>query len=486
MGYGVILVLKKRVSEHYGLGRSQSELDFVDVYINDDMPLYIDPYVFKVRPDIWSVQCNNLIVDFFETVIGAIVNKDQHYARHLLELLSEPKETHLGISTHGYAGKGVSGKQANDLYKKLRVSRAAKSGFLKDLSDCELMIPGIGFDKVSDITTNIIREQLIKYTQDQCHLHNIPMFSVPSGKIWSPTDKRWRSGYYTELPLVDNKPLLLIPKFAVVYKPNLSSKELYDHEILDYIQATELKAMSPLVEVLKNGKRRVTKKSLKELPQYRMTKEFIYTFCNKHPDVMEAYKARKRKKAIRVQDIDSDSEMFVAQELIDELTRIPTGTADATRYHNAMLAILEFLFFPHLVYPQKETEIHDGRKRIDITFHNAATSGFWYDMKVSPQCSSAMMMFECKNYSSDIKNTELDQMAGRFANIRGWFGVILCRHFEDKDLFLKRCQDTARDGRGVIICLDDGDVVKMLECAKTGNRSDIDKILIQKYQEIIS
>ena len=47
----MILVLKKRVSEHYGLGRSQSELDFVDVYINDDMPLYIDPYVFKVRPD---------------------------------------------------------------------------------------------------------------------------------------------------------------------------------------------------------------------------------------------------------------------------------------------------------------------------------------------------------------------------------------------------------------------------------------------------
>lgn len=477
---------KVRFSDFFKLGRSQSELDFVNIYIDDDMPLYVDPFVFKVRPDIWSVECNDLIIDFFETVIRAIVNKDHKYAKHLLELLSEPKETHLGISRNGYAGKGVSGKQASDLFKKLRSSRAAKTGFLKDISDCELMIPGIGFDKVSDITTNIIREKLISYTQEQCKLHDIPMRDFPSGRIWSPTDKRWTNGFYVKLPDVNGKPIILVPKFAVVYKPTLSSKELYDFEIMEFIQSIELKAMSPLVEVLKNGKRRVTKKSIKEQPQYKMTKEFIYDFCNKHPEVMEAYKARKQKSAIKVQDIDADSEAVVAQALIAELQAVPAGTKDASRFHEASLAILEFLFYPHLVFPKKEKEINEGRKRIDITFHNAATEGFWYDMKTSPQYASSMMMFECKNYSCDIKNAELDQMSGRFSNARGWFGIILCRHFDDKQLFIKRCQDTARDGRGIIICLDDADIIEMLRNAENGQRKKTETLLIAKYQEVIS
>ena len=70
-------------------------------------------------------------------------------------------------------------------------SRAVTSGRVTDISDCELMIPGISFDKVSDITTNIIREKLILYTQEQCRLHGIPMKLVPSGKTWSPIEKRW-------------------------------------------------------------------------------------------------------------------------------------------------------------------------------------------------------------------------------------------------------------------------------------------------------
>ncbi len=152
------MIQKKSIlfSEYFGLNKQQAELDFVDIFIDGDKPLYVDPYVFKVRDDAWSVECNNLIVDFFSTVVLAIRNQNTAYARRLLEHLNEPKETHLGVSRSSFSGKGVSGKQAGDLYYRLRNSKAVKTGHLKDLSDCELMIPGIGFDKVSDITTNII------------------------------------------------------------------------------------------------------------------------------------------------------------------------------------------------------------------------------------------------------------------------------------------------------------------------------------------
>ena len=198
-----------RFPDYFKLKKYQAELDFVDVLVDDDTPLFVDPYVFKVRDDTWSVECNNLIVDFFNTVVQSIRNKDYGYAKNLLERLGEPKETHLGMGAGTIAGKGVSGKQAGDLYSKLSSSRAVKTGHLKDLLDCELMIPGIGFDKISDITTNIIREKLIEYTQEQCRLYNISMRETPSGKVWSPIEKHWLNGHYTELPIINGKKLFL-------------------------------------------------------------------------------------------------------------------------------------------------------------------------------------------------------------------------------------------------------------------------------------
>jgi hypothetical protein len=38
---------------------------------------------------------------------------------------------------------------------------------IRDLNDALMFVPGIGPDKVSDITTNIVRRHLIEYTQNQ-------------------------------------------------------------------------------------------------------------------------------------------------------------------------------------------------------------------------------------------------------------------------------------------------------------------------------
>ena len=475
-----------RFSEYFKIKKFQAELDFVDVFINKDKPLFIDPYIFKVRDDTWSIECNNLIVDFFDTVIQTIRNDDVAYARQLLNKLNEPRETHLGVSQNSISGKGVSGKQADDLYIKLKNSKAVKTGYLKDISDCELMIPGIGFDKISDIVTNIIRSKLLEYTQEQCNLLNISMRNVSSGKIWSPIEKRWLNGKYALLPVVNEKKILLVPKYAVVFKPSLSSQEFYNHDILEYIQIEQLAMMSSLVEVLKNGKRRVTKKSIKKHPEYRMTKEFIYNFCNKYPNVISDYKKRKEKEAIKVADINDFDESCIAIKLIEQLQNTKSGTKEASKFHSLSTGILEFLFFPHLTYPKKEHEVNNGRKRIDITFHNAAIVGFWATLRTSRLIAATTIMIECKNYSNDIKNPELDQISGRFSNLRGWFGIILSRSFKDKALFVERCKDTAKDGRGIIVCLDDEDIIYWLTLIKDNKRDQIDRLLTQKYQSVIS
>ena len=127
------------------------------------------------------------------------------------------------------------------------------------------------------------------------------------------------------------------------------------------------------------------------------------------------------------------------------------------------------MFNMSLFFPDKQTPIHEGRKRIDITYVNMAQEGFFYWLS---QHFTAMNIFiECKNYGNEVANPELDQLAGRFGPSRGQVGFLVCRQFENKELFWKRCIDTAKDQRGFIIPLDDDDLTELV-AAITGEQSE--------------
>ncbi len=83
----------------------------------------------------------------------------------LLAGLSEPNETRLGLSRGRAQGRGVGRDLAQELRSMLEASEAVRTGMLEDLEDSILLVRGIGYDIVSDITTNVIREPLIRYTE---------------------------------------------------------------------------------------------------------------------------------------------------------------------------------------------------------------------------------------------------------------------------------------------------------------------------------
>ena len=85
-----------------------------------------------------------------------------------------------------------------------------------------------------------------------------------------------------------------------------------------------------------------------------------------------------------------------------------------------------------------------------------ATAGFF--KWLAAHYAAAHVFVECKNYVGEVGNPELDQLSGRFSPTRGQFGLLVCRRFTDKALFIRRCRDTALDGRGFIIPIDDEDL----------------------------
>jgi hypothetical protein len=161
------------------------------------------------------------------------------------------------------------------------------------------------------------------------------------------------------------------------------------------------------------------------------------------------------------------------------------GNSAASDYHTFITGACTFLFYPNLIYPIKEHEIHEGRKRIDIKYTNAAERGFFQRVMISPQTRAISIFVECKNYSKELNNPELDQMSGRFGHQRGFFGIILCRQMDDRVRIIQRCRDTASDQRGFMIVLEDRDIDLFLQHVEIGKRPDIDDILQHRLDEII-
>ena len=188
---------------------SQAELDFVDVPLQTDIWLFIDPFAISQRIDPWSQRSHGTLVAFFQKVIDHIRAGRLTEARELLSHLQEPNEARFGLSKKRPAGAGIGPHQAQQLFDALKDSTAVKTGFLSSLEECELMIEGIGRDKISDLTTNIIKGHLVDYTQEQCKLHGIPLQTVALGACFNPNSLDWESKY-VDLPVWKGKPVLLV------------------------------------------------------------------------------------------------------------------------------------------------------------------------------------------------------------------------------------------------------------------------------------
>jgi hypothetical protein len=245
------------------------------------------------------------------------------------------------------------------------------------------------------------------------------------------------------------------------------SGEYFRHFVLTHLQKVELDANSALVQIIKKGKkgerRRVTKKSL--IKKYGKGKDTISSVTKKYPQILARYRDQKKTEKhlpLTLDDIASiEGSAFPDWGLL--LTKVlgcSAGPADADRYEKATEGLLTALTYPNLTNPIVQHEIHDGRKRIDITYTNMAINGFF--SWVATHYPAPHAFVECKNYTRDLGNPELDQLAGRFSPSRGKIGFIVCRGFENKDLFIERCRDTAKDDRGFIVPLDDDDLKSLV------------------------
>ncbi|APV44986.1 hypothetical protein Dform_01665 [Dehalogenimonas formicexedens] len=456
-----------RVSEYFELGRTQSELDFVDIDIDGDVPVFVDPRALRLLETEWGGLCVHLIQDCFTEIITELGANHVQRAQGILRTLKEPNETHLGLSKRKAQGRALGNESSVDVSDSLLSSVAVRTGLLEDLEDTILLVDGIGPDIISDMTTNIIRGPLITYTQDMCNLYGIPLQEVGSGPIWDETKKEFTTIHVLQ-PVANNKKLLFVPKSIVRVRMDYNPDEYYRDYLLQHLRGIELGTpSSELVTLLKNGEKRVFSKDL--VKKYGQGKKAALRITIEHPDVLDRYRNSKSSFTRRTLDNAELAEAIGVElpnldVLLHDVLRVPPGTENATLFHRNVEKLISALFSPDLAYPQIERPIHDGRKRIDITYTNVAASGFF--KWIGDHAPAPYVFLECKNYSRDLANPELDQIAGRFSPRRGKFGIIVCRNIEEKQAFLRKCKDTLLDDRGIVLPLDDNDLALLVEQTK--------------------
>jgi hypothetical protein len=232
------------ITNHYGIS---GPVPFADIDVDCDNQLFFDAHVARLHgsPMPHAAEALRCFDTFLDTVCRGVMSGSRPDWLRTLVLLGrfeEPKETRLGMAAKGFAGHGGSAGIGSSIAHVLRNDLTAllAVGLLKHLEELPLFVPGIDRDITSDITTRIAFGPLADFTADM--LVQYPEFKAGSHQtgvferqVWDPSTLAWalRS---VELPIVNGKPLLLVPDEWARPRLVMSPRRFYETIVLTYAQ----------------------------------------------------------------------------------------------------------------------------------------------------------------------------------------------------------------------------------------------------------
>ncbi len=214
-----------------------------NVSLLNDLPLFIDPFLLftSTRPEFQRL--HDHIIDYLKFL------RDRSMAGDVNEGLllawyrfPEVKQLWLGFSLKGNSGLGLGGDFARALNDNLHViltnfgrEKITRGSHLEKVC---LVSDGVGKDKISDFTANLIKEYLLEYTQAFARQFLSPHHRrsiVVSGVRFDYEKRVWCPGTY-ELPyIVDGHPFIRNDFVLLTPKEILTKDETWinRHELMD-------------------------------------------------------------------------------------------------------------------------------------------------------------------------------------------------------------------------------------------------------------
>lgn len=146
------LIVRPRLNDYYGVYLSQAEVDFAIPFVDEDIPLYIDPFRLWQSP---AYQDNGLHVLFKEAFnhLGKMYVEGQYNkAIEILQRISECNEVGLGNSKTR-SGKRIGLSLAKQILSLYETIPQVRNFGLDHPEVIQLLVEGVSRDRISDISS---------------------------------------------------------------------------------------------------------------------------------------------------------------------------------------------------------------------------------------------------------------------------------------------------------------------------------------------
>lgn len=154
--------VKEKVIDEYGA---------INISLINDLPLFVDPFLLFSSEDKKLKKIHDEMISYLKFLQLKSEQTDKLSGGMLKSwfMFSEVKQTWLGFSLSGNAGRGLGLDFAKGLFKGFKTvfKSFSKEAILQEahMEKLCLISDKVGKDKISDFTTNFCKQYLLEYTE---------------------------------------------------------------------------------------------------------------------------------------------------------------------------------------------------------------------------------------------------------------------------------------------------------------------------------
>lgn len=449
-------IFRPRLTDHFGIHKPQAELDFAIQFFDEDIPLYVDPFLLWKSPSMQDQSLHTAITNSFNYLNFLLKKGRETEAVDVLVDLSECPEVGLGVSK-SRKGLRIGIEQAKSILSLFKdIPEYSQFGFTH-FELIQLYISGISKDRISDISCNYIKSFLIDYTIEQCDTLGIPTEGVILDSIYNYKKNAFDFNQKLYLPVnpKTRDPLIFTPKRWLRFNPWINFEDYF-------------KSHCPRDEIFNPGEPEEKVKTLNyNRDNYGVVEEYLE--CKK-----------RTSQDCKNDPLFSQIPVLSAKRKLNDLLKLNTGKEDGAdmKYEELAADLLATLFYPHLDFAQTQSRTESGRHIRDLIFYNNRDVDFLDEIFV--EYENRQLVIEMKNVKQ-IERDHINQL-NRYlqANI-GRFGIFLTRNPLPKAMFTNTI-DLWSSQRKCIIAITDDDLKLMVEVYESKQRAPIE-VLKKKYIE---
>lgn len=449
-------LINPRLTDYFGITTPQAELDFAIPFFNEDLPLYIDPFLLWASPSQQDQSLHTGLINAFNQLGQLFLKGEEERAVKTLIAASECDEVGLGASA-SRKGKRFGESKAREVLSLFKnIPQYRQTGF-RHFEEIQFFIDGISKDRIGDITCSLTKSFLMDFTTQQCRIHGIPMNKHTIPLVYDYRRNEFASESGVELPYnpENGQPLILVPRRWLRFVPWISYDDYFQHHCPqdDIAHAAE-----------------------------KLERVDVLNFNRAHYNVVDAYIREKERTFTDCHNDPLFSQIPVvsARRKLTLIKKLPTGkdnNADRA-YEDVIGQLFPSLLYPKLDFAAVQSRTESGALIRDLIFYNGQSDPFLKE--IFDDYMSRQLVFELKNVN-EVSRDHVNQLNRYMTDSLGKFAVLVTRN----PLTKARMQSTIdlwSGQRRCIIALTDADIGQMVELFESKQRIPLD-VIKKKYVE---